>query len=349
MSAFIAHRVQAELQTAIKDRNVLETESAISVFEKALGWMKLLATGAGVLLAIVSAVFAWRLHDLSTVVSTAKTTVSQSADAARAEIRGTSTATLKGMQVAAASALVGSQEASRNAAKVSNDLNATATRTKNELNQEAAAVRQSTVASQAALANANKLQPEITSLRSSLDQTTKGLAEQKKLLSSSEEFAKKIFSSRVNAFFDFPPGDANTVALKGATLILKNYAVIPKNADGQGTVVIFILLPSAPIRQTLQLQHGVATQPISSFFTIHNLVIFFWSDPVEVLKQKTLIASYFPDSGDKELIKTLLIKNGRIYADDQPFPKFNEADPTYKGNKWAETLPDGGFLLAPYK
>ena len=44
-----------------------------------------------------------------------------------------------------------------------------------------------------------------------------------------------------------------------------------------------------------------------------------------------LAVSYFPDKSDKEIIKALTIRDGRVYADDQPMPKFGQADPDFKG------------------
>jgi hypothetical protein len=57
---------------------------------------------------------------------------------------------------------------------------------------------------------------------------------------------------------------------------------------------VFLLLASTPIQGTLQLQQQVAVQPPNSYFSIHNLVVFFWGDPASGLEQKPLSVSYFP-------------------------------------------------------
>jgi hypothetical protein len=56
-----------------------------------------------------------------------------------------------------------------------------------------------------------------------------------------------------------------------------------------------------------------------------------------------LSASYFPDKSDTEIIKELRVENGRIYADGEPMPLFNQADPGFKGNKWM-TAPKNGII-----
>jgi len=82
------------------------------------------------------------------------------------------------------------------------------------------------------------------------------------------------------------------------------------------------------------LQQQVAVQPPGSYLNIHNLVVFYWGDPVSGLEQKPLSVSYFPDKSDIDKIHTLSDHGGRLFADDQPLPDFNKPDPDFKGNKW---------------
>ena len=53
-----------------------------------------------------------------------------------------------------------------------------------------------------------------------------------------------------------------------------------------------------------------------------NLVLFFWDDPVPSLKAKTLSVSYFPDKGNKSKLTGIIEKDGRVFVDGEPFPKF---------------------------
>ena len=105
---------------------------------------------------------------------------------------------------------------------------------------------------------------------------------------------------------------------------------------GSNTTVL-MLLSSSPIANTLQLQQRVAVQPAGSYLTIHNLIIFFWGDAPSVLESPPLSASYFPATSDKEIIQSLSLREGRVFADDQPLPKFGQPDPDFKGNKWIDT------------
>jgi hypothetical protein len=67
--------------------------------------------------------------------------------------------------------------------------------------------------------------------------------------------------------------------------------------------------------------------------------VFFWGDPPANLEQKPLSVSFFPDTSDKNTIRSLSEHDGRIFADDQPLPKFGEPDPDFRGNKWMPLSP----------
>lgn len=143
---------------------------------------------------------------------------------------------------------------------------------------------------------------------------------QQKTLSSSEEFAKSVFSSPTVDYFQVgPPND--------------RYAVMLPPQGGKTTIVC-LLLHSVPIAGTLQIQFHIFTQPPNSYINIKNLVIFFWGDSPDVLKTQQLTVSYFPDKSDGEVIHALSEREGRVFADDQPRPKYNQPDPDFKGNKW---------------
>jgi hypothetical protein len=107
-----------------------------------------------------------------------------------------------------------------------------------------------------------------------------------------------------------------------------------------------MLVPDTPIDGTLQLQYKVTVQPSYSYFHIHNLIIFFWGDPADNLKLEPLVVSYFPDKGDKDTINALTVRDGRVYADDQPLPKYGQPDPDFKGNMWMEISPPQPALPA---
>jgi hypothetical protein len=164
-------------------------------------------------------------------------------------------------------------------------------------------------------------------MRKQLAQATHDIQAQQRVLSSSEEFVKSVFSSHAVEIFNIgqPPKD--------------RYVVIPPVTKENKNTVVLLLLNAAPIQGTLQLQYHIFVQPPNSYFNIHNLVFFFWGDPAENLQQKPLSISYFPDKSDKEIIHSLSERDGRAFADDQPLPKFGQPDPDFKGNKWMPLSP----------
>jgi hypothetical protein len=172
-------------------------------------------------------------------------------------------------------------------------------------------------------------------LRKQLAEATSDIKTQQKVLSSSQDFVKSVFSSHVTQYFSFKlnPGATRTVDLKN------RYAVSLPTTQANKNTVVLMLVDATPIEGTLQLQQRIAVQPPGSFVNIHNLVIFFWGDAPSGLEQQPLSVSYFPDKSDTDIIHSLSEHSGRIFADDQPLPKFSEPDPDFKGNNWQ--LPSG--------
>jgi hypothetical protein len=154
-----------------------------------------------------------------------------------------------------------------------------------------------------------------------LAQATAQVQAQQKVISSSENFVKQVFSSHVQQIF--------TVSLTPNS----RYVVVPPPKNGNMTVV-FLLLQSSPIQGTIQLQWHVFAQQPDTYFNIHNLFVFFWGESPENLIQHPITVSYFPDNSDKDVIHSLSEHDGRVFADEEPLPKFNQPDADFKGNKW---------------
>jgi hypothetical protein len=327
---YVAAQVSKGIASSIQNRDILETESSIKVFERAYGWIKLILGAAAALLAIVGTLGLWKATDWWSEVSSAKQVVADAADKTRKEITQTSTKAVGEIQEASSKAVAANEASVREAGSLSGDLNRTATRTKSELAKEADSVKTEVASSQVALQGVQKLQPEFDSMRAQLSKATSDLAAQQKVISNSEDFVKTVFSSHAVVQFSFEQ-------------FVKPTSVVIPGRNGQPTFV-YMLLPSTPIAATLQLQYFVAIQPPGSYFNIHNLVIFSWSDPADNLKLKPISASYFPDSGDKEIIHALSEHDGRVFADDQPLPKFGQPDPDFKGDKW---IPPPASVPAP--
>ncbi len=249
--------------------------------------------------------------------------LAKTAQKATQSIEGTAASALGEIQASSKQAINANRTSVSNASKLSADLTKTTSQTKVQLRNEASAVRIQVERSKSELDAAAKLQPEFESLRSQLGQATNALAEQQKVISSSEDFVKKVFSTHATYIFSFKE------------FVQPNAIVFPapQGVKGSNTLVL-MLVPDTPIDGTLQLQYKIFLQPQLSYWHIHNLILLLWGDPAENLKTDMLSVSYFPDKSDKETIKALTMRDGRAYADDQPLPKFGQPDPYWKGNKW---------------
>jgi len=322
LNEYLSKSVKEQIGLAVRDRDVLETESSIRVFERAWGWVKIVMGISAALLAILGGGVVWKVSDWRSSVDSAKQAVTDTSNAARKQIEEVSSRSAEDITKTASNANQAIQDASTNAERQSNELKKAASQTKREMLQERLSLRNDVETSRSQLQAADKLEPEMTAMSHQLAQATSEIQAQQKVISSSEDFVKSVFSSHTVDFFWVGQGPD------------KRYAVLPPPAGGKQTAV-FLLLRSTPIPETLQLQFHIFTQPQNSYFRVaHNLVIFFWADPPDNLKQQQLSVAYFPDSGDKELIQSLEMHDGRVFADGEPLPKFNQPDPDFKGSKW---------------
>ena len=319
---FISKKVSEHLQNAIRDRDVIETESSIRVFERAWGWVKIVGGIATVLLAILSAGIVWKVSDWKSTVENAQTSVRDTAKEAEEQIKTSSSSSLQTINAASGDAQEAGERASAAAKKQSGLIAQTAAQTRSELSKESASVRDEVAKTDAQLQAADALRPGMESTQQQLEKALAQVQDQQKVISSSQEFVRQIFSTHTVDIFQVGQGQKD------------RYAVVPPSVPGGNTVVIF-LLQSAPIQGTVQLQYHIFSQPPNSYIILaHNMLLFFWGDPPKALEGKPISISYFADVGDKDLIHALTEKDGRLYADGEPLPKFNQPDPDFKGNKW---------------
>lgn len=318
---YISKKVKDQLADTIRDRDVLEMDSSIKVFKQAWDWIKLIIAIAVGLLVLAGGGIIWKAADFWSGVDKAKQSVTDSAKKSTDDIARFSSQSKQDISSALDAGKKAINMASSDAVRESQALKETTLTTQAEISRQTAAFQRDIESSRQQLQAANKIGPEMEGMRKQLAQATHEIEVQQKVISSSEAFVKSVFSSHVVEFFHIgqPPGD--------------RYAVIPPPAGSKMTVVL-LLLHSVPIQATLQLQFHVYTQPQDSYFTMQNLVIFFWADPPENLKTQQLSVAYFPDKSDTDIIQSLSEHDGRMFADDQPLPKFNQPDPDFKGNKW---------------
>lgn len=326
LSDFLSRKIAEEVEAKTRDRNILETESSIKVFERAWGWMKTVLSIAVGLAAILGIGVWWKASDLWSSVDRAKQAVKTASESTEQQIKESSAKSLKDINAAAVKATGASEQASsqinsqaKGAVRLTADL-------KKDLDQQAASVHSDIGHVRSELSAAEELRPRIEAMQTQLSEAINEVKEQEKTLSSSEEFAKKVFSSHRTLTYDL-----KTYPATGAL-------VIPNKSSNQGAVV-FLLLPEKPIAETLEIKYRIFAQPRNSYFVLQNIVVFFWADPAATLKDWPLEISYFPDTGDKDIAHALSIRDSRVYADDIPFPKFGESDPDFKGNKWMPLIP----------
>jgi hypothetical protein len=321
LNDFIATKVKAQIADSIRDRDVLEMDSSIKVFTQAWGWMKLIVGTVVTLLVLTGAGVWWKVSDFWSGADKAKQSVTDTAKKNTDEIVAVSSQSKQDIAKTVETAKSDVTASSNAATVLTQSMKATALQSKNEISRDTKSFRSDLEGSRQQLQAANKLQPEIETIRKQLTQATNDIQAQHKIISSSEDFAKSVFSTHAYEIFDLvqPPRD--------------RYAVIPPVKPGN--TVVLLLLQKSPIPGTLQLQQFVAVQPPNSYFpVVHNLIMFFWGDPPAGLLTKPLSVSYFPDADDKDLIHSLSEHDGRWFADDQPLPKFNQPDPDFRGNKW---------------
>jgi hypothetical protein len=308
--------VKDGLADAIRDRDVLEMDSSIKVFNKAWSWIRLIFGIAAGLLVLVGGGVIWKASDLWSSVDKAKQAVTATATSSRNDVANITAQSKQAISDALEAGKATIRTASDDAAQQSQ-----------AMKKETNSFRSDLEGSRQQLQAASKLQPEMESMRKQLAQATSDIQEQQKVISSSQEFVKSVFSSHVVQIFNINASATD------------RYAIVPPQAPLKLTAV-WLLLDKSPIQGTLQLQYYISVQPPDSYFCVaHNLVVFFWGDPPENLKQKPLSVSYFPDTSDRELIHSLSEHDGRVWADDQPLPKINQPDPDFKGNKWIPLVP----------
>jgi hypothetical protein len=315
LADYISSKVKNEIGHTIRDRDVLEMDSSIKVFTKAWGWIRLIIGTAVGLLVLAGAGVFWKASDFWTSVGKAKQSVTDTAKQSRDEIASYST-----------DAQTEFNRFSRDAADQSQSIKDTTQKTRTDISKEGAAVRGDVDSTRQSLQAASKIEPEVEVMRQQLAKATSDIQGQQKVISSSQDFIKSVFASHAVDLFQVgqPPQT--------------RYAVIPPLQGGN--TVVLLLLQKTPIDGTLQLQYNIFSQPPNSYFHLfHNVIVFFWGDPPDNLKQKPLSVSYFPDTDDKDLIQSLSVHDGRAWADDQPLPKFNQPDPDFKGNKWMPVGP----------
>jgi hypothetical protein len=89
--------------------------------------------------------------------------------------------------------------------------------------------------------------------------------------------------------------------------------------DHGSVASVYVLLRSAPIPQSVQVQWHVYSQPKNSYFVTGNVLHFRWGQSAGSFRQQQLSVTYVTDPKPAgKLRETLSERNGVPYADEEP-------------------------------
>lgn len=322
LASYINREVTTRITETTRDSAVVETESAIRVFERAWGWAKLVGAVAGAIVALLVGAGIWQFVDLHSTAKTAEAAVEKAKTSAEQSISDTATTTRANIGEESAKSLQSIRSAARNASESSvnaqtiakqagSAITTQATNVRQEFQNQAATVNRDVASAKQQIQAASQLQPQMEVLQKQLASAQFQIQEQQAIITSSEDFAKKIFSSHKSLRFDLK------------TLDKSQYATIAYGKDASGVDVefFFLLLPNSPVSETLQVQFNQTVPASGSFFNVHNLLGCFIQKQSEgELLGKPVSVSYFPDTSDKNLMHTLTTKDGQLFSDGVLIP-----------------------------
>jgi len=322
LSSYVDREIANHLAVVTRDRTVLETESAIRVFERAWGWVKLLGGVLGALAAILVGAGIWQYIDLhstakSATIAVAKskesaeTSITSMASGAKMDIEQESTKSVRDIRTAADSVKKSSEDAQTVAKDQSAAIRRQAGTFREQVQSQAAVVGKDVASARQQIQAASQLQPQIAVLQKQLALAQGQIQEQQKVITSSEDFAKKIFSSHKRFSFDIK------------TMEKSQYAIVDagQSPDGIQLSALYLIIPSTPVEGTLDIQFNQTMAAPGSFGSIHNVAVIILQKPSQdQLTGKPITLGYFPDPEDKMLLRTLTVKEGRAFADNMALP-----------------------------
>jgi hypothetical protein len=341
LSSYVSREVDARLAEATRDRQILETESSIRVFEKAWSWAKLvggIVTGVAAILIAGAALESFNLHEAvkgaGIAVETAKTSaeksISDTASNTRSNMLSESGKSAEDIRSAAARATASSNEAQIVVKKEGSAITQQADALRKDFQNQATTVTKDVASARQQIEAASQLEPQMQSMQQQLSAAQAQIKEQQRVITSSADFAKQIFSSHRQGFFEHDKADKYSFAI----LPVENN-LAPIDPSKPPTDALYVLLPEAVVGGTVQMQFNQIVAAPNSFFVFHNLIIAFLDKNAEnILLQKPVSIGYFPDPEDLNLIRKLEVKDGRVFGDDEALPKFGQIDPDFKGSKW---------------
>jgi hypothetical protein len=301
LESAIHRQIEEEIEKRFKDRNLVDVETTQAIAGRLLSWVKMFAYPAGALIALCLIVLGFfgieRYSDLNTLVTNVekdiKPKVAQAtSDAEQAqktanEAKVEAQDSKKTIETATAEAkkqLGSATELAGNVRALSGRVSGLEQRTSNQIND-----------------SSKRVDVRMAELDQKIDTASRDISEQQKKLASTDVLVKALFSTGTTEYF---PTTANG----------PNILVVP-TSKGNGAIV-FMLLKSAPIYQTIEVKWRVFSQPRASYFVMNNILRFSWGDPADNLKQFPLEVTYVPDPTSTSPAKALSVRGNSVFADD---------------------------------
>jgi hypothetical protein len=293
LQALVRAQVKDYVQEHLKDQNTIEIETAERIATRLLKWAKLYYAFPSATLLIILALFG--VSDYSDFHKTVRRATEELKPKLDRAISEADTATRKAQDAEAKS-----HEAIEHISGATSKMNAQLASAQ-QLSSRVS-VLESQNATQITTASKH-VEERVTELDKKLEAANKEIVAQQEKLTSTNELVTAMFSKGQTEVFPTTLGN------------MGDYAVYPLSGTQQGAMV-YMLLKSAPIYQTIQIQFHVATQPKYSYGLQGNVLTFNWGDPVENLKQHPLVVSYVPDPTFHGVIHSALsVKDGHVFAD----------------------------------
>lgn len=300
LETFVKAQVEEAIQQRFRNQKLVDIETSQAVAERLHGWAKLFGFFVGLpfaaLLIVLGVGGIEKYSDFKKMIGSiegqvkpkieqAKSDAEQAqktAGEARAEAEN-SKRTMEGAVSEAKKQLGSATELAKNVTALSERVSGLEQQTSSQIR-----------------GSSSRVDSRMTELDQKIDAAAKDIANQQKKLANTDELVKTLFSKGTTEYF---PTTTN-----GSTVV---------TAPNQNGALVFILLKSAPIYQTIEVKWHVFSQPHGSYGLSNNVLIFSWGDPAANLKQYPLEVTYVPDPTSKNpAFKALSLKDNAVFADD---------------------------------
>jgi F0F1-type ATP synthase membrane subunit b/b' len=301
LETYVQSQVQEAIEKKFKDQKFVELETSQAIVDRLHGWAKAFGFFVGipfaVLLLLLAVAGIEKYSDFKNLVNDVERRVRPQVEQAKANAeQAQSLANEAKTKAEAAKATTETVVAQVNkqlgsATEIVKSVQSLSGRVSELEKQTSGQMRAST----------QRVESRVSELDQKIDAASRDIVEQQKKLASTDELVKTLFSKGTTEYFP--------------TTVTTSNAVIVPRAKG---AVVFMLLKSAPIYQTIEVKWHVYSQPRGSYTLINNILLFVWDDPADNLKQYPLEVTYVPDPTSKNpAYKALTVKSNSLFADEQ--------------------------------